>query len=111
MNDNETLENDSLETLQRIRTVCKSMFLSKDAKLAYVMLSVNNAMDVKQCYCDPPEDTINGLYELAHAGLIALEIDGNMFSSRLKQYSPAFLPARKPYRTPDIRLQSPLPDV
>ena len=105
------LADDLSTTLMRIRTVCKSMFLSKDAKLAYVMLSVNNTLDVKQCYCDPPEDTINGLCELAHAGLISLEIDGNVFSSRLKQYCPAFLPVRKPYRTPDTQLHSPLPDV
>ena len=99
--DNKTIQDDVWETLLRIQTVCRSTFLSKDAKLAYVMLAAPNALDVNHCYCNPPEETINGLYELAHAGLIALEIDGHTFCSRLKQYSPAFLPARKPYHTPE----------
>ena len=104
-------ETHASETLERIHTVCRSTFLSKEAKLAFVMLAVPDALDVKHCYVDPPTDTINGLYELAHAGLIALEIDGHEYRSRLKQYSPAFLPARTPYCTPDKRSQSPLADA
>jgi len=99
--ENTIAKDDAWETLLRIQTVCRSTFLSKDAKLAYVRLAALNALDVKHCYCDPPEDVVNGLYELARAGLIALEIDGNEYCSRLKQYSPAFLPVRKPYHTPD----------
>jgi len=99
--ENRTIQDEAWETLLRIHSVCRSTFLSKDAKLAYVMLAAPNALDVKHCYCDPPADTINGLYELAHAGLIALEIDGHEYRSRLKQYSPAFLPVRTPYHTPE----------
>ena len=74
----------SLEMLTRIFTICKSRELSKDAKLAYVMLAAPNPTgDVNICYCDPPDDVKDGLYELARKGLIRLEIDGYEFRSRL----------------------------
>ena len=93
--------NNQTNTLSRIWQVCRSPMLSKDAKLAYVMLAVPQMDGANTCYCDPPEDAKDGLHELARAGLIRLEIDGFEFRARIIQDYPAFLPVGTLDHTPD----------
>ena len=93
--------NNQTNVLSRIWQVCRSPMLSKDAKLAYVMLAAPEMDGANTCYCDPPEDVKNGLHELARVGLIRLEIDGYEFRSRIIPDSPAFLPVGTLDRTQD----------
>lgn len=79
MSDNKTQTPD---TLTRIWLVCRSPYLSKDAKLAYVMLAAPEVNAIT-CYCDPPEDVKDGLHELARKGLISLKIDGYTFGAQI----------------------------
>ena len=79
MSDNKTQTPD---TLTRIWQVCRSPYLSKDAKLAYVMLAAPE-VNANTCYCDPPESVKDGLFELARVGLIRLEIDGYEYRARI----------------------------
>ena len=86
MNEN----NNQTNTLSRIWQGFRSPILSKDAKLAYVMLATPEMNGANTCYCDPPEDVKNGLHELARIGLIRLEIDGFEFRARIIQNPLAF---------------------
>ena len=81
------------DSLMQIWQICQSPVLSKDAKLAFVMLVApsKTITDVIHCYCDPPEETMNGLYELARKGLIRLEVNGNTFSSQVIRTLPPLL--------------------
>jgi len=89
MSDNNKTQMNSLD---RIWHVCRSPLLSKDAKLAYVMLAAPQIDGANTCYVDPAEDVKDGLQELGRIGLIRLEIDGYEFGARIIQDSPAFLP-------------------
>jgi hypothetical protein len=110
--DNTTIPNDPyshrmFDRLMLIHTVCRSTALSKEAKLEFVRLAAP-ICDAIQTYCTPPEDTIAGLYELARAGLIKLEINGYCYSSQLITNPPVFLPLRTLDHIQDKQLQNPL---
>ena len=89
------------DTLMQIWQICQSPMLSKDAKLAFVMLVAPDTTitDAIRCYCDPPEDTMNGLYELARKGFIRLEVNGNTFSSQVIRALPPLIRVGIPVRT------------
>ena len=79
-----------MDTLTQIWQVCRSHALSKDAKLAFVMLVAPSPTitNVINSYADPPEDVKDGLCELARKGLIRLEIDGYIFKAQVDQIPP-----------------------
>ena len=87
MSDNKTQTPD---TLTRIWQVCRSPYLSKDAKLAYVMLATPETCNANTCCCDPPEDVKDGLCELARVGLIRLEIIEHEYRARIIPDCPVF---------------------
>ena len=73
--------------------------LSKDAKLAYVMLAAPEMDGAITCYCDPAEDVKDGLHELARVGLISLRINGYEFGAQIIPDCQAFAFGKIPDRT------------
>jgi hypothetical protein len=71
------------KTKNMIWNTCRNTALSPTAKLMFAMLVTTNSEDLEHVYKDPSFDIRTGLFELACAGIIRLEINNLIFRVRI----------------------------